>query len=288
MQFIFLCALALHIWKPHFILEKSENSATTFQHLCKVTVENFDSTSSTRSAILCGTKITDFSLLNDLKESGLIHLFIVSGSHLQILIFLLQQIKVPTLLINAFVVVFTLMTGFQAPLVRVVVQFFLRQYFERHNVLLRTDLVVLCSALICLGLFPKWIGSYSFHLSWMAALALSIPIHKSRSLLAQALLRNFFICFGLSLYLFQFSAVSINSWLFNLLIGTLVGPLLIPLALTPLWTPFINAIQLLLSVVSPPNALINLPRYSVAPILFSGLWHFLVHIYRRQYWRRQC
>lgn len=285
MKFIFLCALALLIFKPNFLLTKATNSAHVFQHLCYSGVEKLYGNSDTRNSILCGKKITDVTLLKNLVHCGLIHLFVISGGHLQFILAVLKKTKCPTWLIHSGLVLFSLFTGFQAPLVRITIQHFTNSYLKKRNILLRPDLQIFIGSAVTLLLFPNWISSWSFHLSWMASLALAVPLPKDYPWVLKIFCQQLAMTLFLTPALLQFTDISIHSWLYNIVSTPILSPALIPLALSPFWEPFIQKLTLVLQSLHIENSLTQFPKFQISLIATSLTLHLFVATYRQHFWR---
>jgi competence protein ComEC len=134
-------------------------------------------------ALVCGKNFSDPSQTNLLIASGLIHLFVVSGSHLKIL----QQI-ISHLLCNRFfsltkflqLIIFSLLffycaiCQFNPPIFRSFVALLLAAFLEKFNLRCKAENLILLSGLICLGLSPQWINSLSLQMSWIAGLTLIV------------------------------------------------------------------------------------------------------------------
>lgn len=183
------------------------------------------------ASLLCGEKVTDPALLDSLRQTSLLHLFVVSGSHLIALEFLLTMLRIPSRLRRLLSLVFVALTGFQAPLVRAFVGLCLPREGSRWGPRSRPDLDVLKAGALTLALFPSWIDSLSLSLSWLAALALSLPWGEGwqgafrRAIAVWFFLLPAFVGWGLP---------SPVSWLTNLLLAPVFSFISLPLALIAL------------------------------------------------------
>lgn len=125
-------------------------------------------------ALVCGKNFSDPAQSNLLIASGLIHLFVVSASHLMILrkiIFYLLCNKVATFLL---LFLYCGVCNFNPPIVRSFAALLILAVIEKINLKWKTENLVLVSGLICLILSPAWINSLSLQMSWIAALTLSV------------------------------------------------------------------------------------------------------------------
>lgn len=119
------------------------------------------------AAIVCGANVQNASYRQIFANAGLIHILVVSGSHLIFLESMLSRLAPERwmILIHA---LFTWMVGLQAPVVRA----FLNRLLPRWGTPLQTQAIV---TLVCLSAFPSWSHSPSFLLSWMCGILLSLP-----------------------------------------------------------------------------------------------------------------
>lgn len=125
-------------------------------------------------ALVCGKNFSDPAQSNLLIASGLIHLFVVSASHLMILrkiIFYLLCNKAATF---SLLFLYCAVCNFNPPIVRSFAALIILAVIEKINLKWKTENLVLVSGLICLILSPAWINSLSLQMSWIAALTLSV------------------------------------------------------------------------------------------------------------------
>lgn len=188
------------------------------QHLCtsSIPVENTDRV--LWEALVCARAFPS----NDrwkiwLQVSGLIHLFVVSGSHFIVLQWLLQKLRLPKSLQFFILWFYNAVTGFSPPGTRACMALSVGFLFK-----VRTEQKLLAVAFLCLALQPTWITSYSFWLSWLASLILIVtPQFKID------VLRNFIFY---AIWLGLGFTISIWSVPLNLIVGPLISWVLFPLA----------------------------------------------------------
>ncbi|MCM2353685.1 MAG: ComEC/Rec2 family competence protein [Pseudobdellovibrio sp.] len=134
-------------------------------------------------ALVCGKNFSDVKQSNLLIASGLIHLFVVSGSHLKILhkiVFYLLCNKYFSLTKFLQLTIFSLLffycaiCKFNPPIFRSFIALVLLAVLTKYKLRWRTEQLILISGLICLGLSPQWINSLSFQMSWIASLTLAV------------------------------------------------------------------------------------------------------------------
>lgn len=167
------------------------------------------------SALVCGKNFERLSDMQLYTSTGLIHLFVVSGSHLIILQKILEKglrfLQLNSVLILfVFLFIYCAMCTFNPPVLRsfigLILSYALMQkhrYWPKHYILLLTGLFTL-------ALNYNWISSLSLQMSWMAALALEIHAQKFKntSFLFRQILFYFLFCSSFMLLGFpQFSVV---------------------------------------------------------------------------------
>lgn len=175
-------------------------------------------------ALVCGVNLEPSEILQLLKLSGLIHLFVVSGSHL---IFLEKVLlyRCPTLLRLAALTFFSFFSGLGAPVVRSYISLYLPFVFNRWG--WRSSFRIWMAGVLSLSFNPTWIASLSLQLSWACALGLNMPAFWK---LPRSLCRSFWIFLFLYPLLWA-SPKSYLSPLCNWLLAPIIGLLLFPLSI---------------------------------------------------------
>ena len=177
-------------------------------------------------ALVCGKSLmrTEF-WGNALKSSGLIHIFVVSGSHFLVFTWILKLLHVPPWIQNLVLWTFNATTGFTAPGTRACLALSLQSILNLQN-----HQRTMCVGFLCLGLQPDWIFSYSFWLSWLAGFMLQFcpqdPFRMSQNFL-------FFATWS-----FLGTPLSLWALVLNISIAPIIGWVLFPLALMSLIYPF--------------------------------------------------
>lgn len=172
-------------------------------------------------ALVCGVSLPAGEEKQLFIDTGLIHLMVVSGSHLVFLeslfVFLPRTVQIGLLGTYCF------LTGFQPPVMRA---FFRRLVAPAASTHLGfTSLQVEALSVLCvLLLFPDWLFSRSFLMSWMCGLALCSPaIWPTRPALDVAVKSYLFMvpfCFAMPVTVF---------W--NTVLAPAVGVILFPACL---------------------------------------------------------
>ncbi len=242
------------------------------------------------SALICGTHLENPHTKGIFQSTGLIHLIVVSGSHLlflqsMIAIFLSKLFKQqpPFVLVAGILFFFTIMTGLQAPCVRALIQLLLTRLSTNRKLFWRPWQVALFSGIICLALFPEWLSSLSLLMSWACALALSLT-EFSNSKLKQHTLIYFVL-----LPIISSLAIPHPLTIFiNFVFVPVFGVLVFPMSLLVLFLPFLAfmtdrlwefLIEVLSRLESFTPSLGTFKIFIFYQWLFLLLSHLFVHIY---------
>ncbi len=183
------------------------------------------------NAIVCGVNLPEGQFKEILKLSGLLHLIVVSGSHLVFLEQLVLRLSKKSWFIMPLLVAFVLMTGFQPPAVRSFVSMLVQKFSDAHRLLWPKHIVVFISGVLTWLLVPSWISSYSFLLSWGAAFALTL-VPETKKICKQ--IGIYLVLYPLFLPLSPLNPISI---FFNLILGPVIGAILFPLSLIAFLIP---------------------------------------------------
>lgn len=286
MLILLILALALSISPSDSLLKNTSALSRTYQQKCLKTLPRDPQTRPSLQALLCGEKITDLNLKENLVKSSLIHIFIVSGSHLIFLDRFLSILKIPLFLRFMGLGLYSLVVGWQAPAVRALASLGMRAGLRHMGLSFPGDLVVLACGLLALTLFPAWWRSLSFQMSWCAALALSFPsILGLSSRSWKSLLYSQFLILGIMApLLWGWGSLHPTGVLSNLFLGPVVAVILLPLSFLALFhesllTIFAKVLLLfeftLTSVVEP----VPLPDESALPTSFFWIWIFFLHVF---------
>ncbi|KYG63079.1 hypothetical protein AZI86_15275 [Bdellovibrio bacteriovorus] len=285
MLFLLIIALALSITPPDSLLKNTSALSKTYQQKCLKQVPTDATTRASIQALLCGEKITDSRLKENLSKTSLIHIFIVSGSHLILLDRFLSILKIPLFLRFLSLGFYSLAVGWQAPAVRALGALLLRSGLRYGRIAFPGDLVVLACGLLTLAIFPTWWQSLSFQMSWCAALALSAPsvLGLSSRSWKGALLSHFLILLIMAPLLWGWASLHPVGVLSNLLLAPLVALVLLPLSFTAvfhekllqLFSHVMSFFEATLSAVAEP---VVIPSSGVGSSSSFWIWIFLLHI----------
>ncbi len=142
------------------------------------------------AALVCGADLAQGSFKENLRSTGLLHLIVVSGSHLiwleSALSWLGSRIAhrfsdrsdfIPNFIVTLICIsglsIFSLAANLQPPVVRAAASLSLVALSRLGGWQWSRLQIALLSGFVSLGLFPKWLDSFSLLFSWTAALALA-------------------------------------------------------------------------------------------------------------------
>ncbi len=181
-------------------------------------------------AVVCGSqKEIPQNQLQLLKNSGLIHLIVVSASHLIFIEWFLSRIKLPFLLRFLVLFFYSFVTLLQAPVVRSLLHMLL-EVGNRHLKLYWTHLELILFGFIVLYCYNREIlNSYSALLSYCAALACTPRL--------STFCKNTVVYILLIPVLVNLSPPHPISILFNLAFAPLIGFVAFPLSLLSFMIP---------------------------------------------------
>lgn len=285
MLFLLILALGLSITPSDALLKNTSVLSGTYQQKCLNSLPADHASRSAIQSLLCGEKITDSELRENLSKTSLIHIFVVSGSHLILLDHFLSILRIPFFVRFLGLGFYCLAVGWQAPAVRALGSLLFRALSVRCRFYFPSDLIVLACGLIMLILFPSWWRSLSFQMSWCAALSLSAPrlFRLSTRSWRGALLSHFLIFVLMAPLLWGWGSLHPLGILCNLLLAPVVALVLLPLSFFAVFHQtallvFIKTFSLfevLLNVVAEPVAL---PSREVAAHGSFWFWIFGLHV----------
>jgi predicted membrane metal-binding protein len=209
------------------------------------------------NSLICGKNLNETEFSNQIKASGLIHIFVISGSHFLVLLQIFKLLRVPSLLTVPLLFIFNLFSGFTAPGTRACLGVYLNQKLKLNG-----HQKVLCVSIATLIINPEWLRSYSFWLSWLASLILEIS-PKDRFRITQNSL--YFLT-----WLLLGQSLSFWSLPLNIMIAPLIGWVLFPVGLLAFVPGFDLLFNFLMKTLESIFELINLGQKKV-PFGFE-LW----------------
>lgn len=285
MIIILILALTLSTPCPPTLLKNTSAIATFFQKKCLQILPKTSSHHDSLASLVCGEKITDAELKSNLSKTSLIHIFVVSGSHLILLDEVLSILRFPVFLRFLFLGGYSLLVGWQAPAVRAFLGLVVRASFRRKKWFFPRDLSVLITGFLTLFFFPSWWNSLSFLMSWCAALALCVgSVLRLQKNWQQAVVAQFSIFLFMSAPLWGLGSLHPLSMLYNLFLAPVVAYALLPLGfLTLSGFPFLislfdGVMELFSKTLPLLSEPIELVKRAPPDIGFLWIWIFSLHI----------
>lgn len=288
-------ALCLSIAVPDGLLINTTHLSQKFQEKCVHFLPKNSQEQQSLASLLCGEKITDTELQKYLQRTSLIHIFVISGSHLILLDELLGILRIPLFVRFIFLGFYSLAVGWQAPAVRALIALGTRHSFKYFRLHLPPDLMVLVAGLVTLILFPPWWDSLSLLMSWCAALALCWgSLLRVKSTLPRLLLSQVGIFVFMSAPLWGLGSLHPLSLIYNLLLAPVVSYVLLPLSFLVTLLPsgvfifdgVMDFFRQSLEVLSEPIVLHKTRPPSVAQLwLWICFWQIVMHFLRLHLWQ---
>lgn len=294
MNLLLIIAVILSTPASDVLLKNTSIFAEKLHQKCIEVVPTESAKRSSLASLICGKKITDENLKTNLQKTSLLHIFVISGSHLILFDELLSALRVPFYLRILFLGFYSLATGWDPPAVRALIALALRFLFKQRRLFFPSDLMLLIAGMVTLTLFPAWWTSLSFVMSWCASLALCWgSILNLKSPLWKIFCIQCGIYFFMILPLWGLSMLHPLSLIFNIFLAPLVSHALLPLAgLSLIIPPLIKVFdfcmghfEILLALLSEP-VLAQPPAMEKIKIEFLWLWilswHLFFHFLRLQ------
>lgn len=288
-------ALCLSISLPISLLSNTSNLASSLQQNCVRILPQASTERASLASLLCGQKITDENLRQKLQQTSLIHIFVISGSHLILFDQLLGTLRIPLFLRFAFLLLYSLATGWQPPAVRALCGLLLLALLRWRGWPFASDQRVLLTGMTVLATFPEWWESRSLIMSWCASLALCTPsLFRLQLSLPRLFWGQVAIFILMTPPLWGFGNLHPLGLVYNLLLGPVVSFILLPLAIvavilpasSPLFDFLLGLFTEGLHRVSDPIQLPSGTAVSI-PLLWGWVFgvHLLFHIVRVQRWQ---
>ena len=234
-------------------------------------------------ALICAKNFTTSNESFFWAASGLIHLFVVSGTHLNIISKIFEKLKLPIKFTFLGLFLYVLICKMNPPILRSFI-FLCLQYRAKKNILYwPTEFVLLMSGLLCLLLNYKLATSVSLQMSWLAALFLQFK-SESNDVLASVRQQAIFYLGFLFIY-FQFGFPAGPVVIFSVILTPVLELFLFPLSLMVILFNFLSplfdfTINLLLQITQ--NFELNrviLPTSEIQLVPLNWMFIAAFHIY---------
>lgn len=286
---IFLCLLSISSatsWENWILLPISKR----FQRFCLKRSENLIQMRAPVESLVCGKKPDRrSSLYHSLIHLGLLHIFVVSGSHLTFLAFALKNVLSRAFLLS-FLAGFVLMTGAEPPAVRAWIYFAI--FFQSHLLNQGPPSYLIASLLFTLCLFSWQDNAISIALTWVSCLVMILT--QGQNLFRQA------AAFYLSLFpiLFFLNVPHPVSIIASAWLTPIIGTVLLPSAIFTWMLPWLEPLTSLVwhlclglmgwarTWVPEPLSASDMKPMPFLCFLYATLFHLVVAT-RWTYQRRQ-
>lgn len=256
-MWLFAIILALTIWISDYDLFVSIYDLTNILHSACLRFTPESTYSNMYAALVCGKPLLDADFSQSLKNLGIFHIMIVSGSHLVFLSSLIENLfnrpkfeKLKAIALPI-LITYSLCTNAQPPVIRAVISISIDLIQRKKKLFWNHSEVILISTLICLSISNPWENSYSLLLSYAAAVAMDLSKTKN------SLLKNTIIYILILPFLLPMNAPHPLSILSNMTLAPLIGTIYFPLSfvaylipysyklIDPLWKTLIETCNLL-------------------------------------------
>jgi ComEC/Rec2-related protein len=267
------------------LLKNTSQVAIVFQQKCEQILPSDRRHAKILASLICGQNLTDAELKNNLIKTSLIHIFIISGSHLVFLNEFLSFLRIPVFVRLLLLGTYSIATGWQPPAVRALLTVLVRTLFQVFKYSFPGDLIVLISGMGLLILFPEWWSSLSLVMSWCAAIALGFtPLFKIKNKVAAFIVTNTMIFLFMLIPLWGVGALHPLSIVYNLVLAPVVSFILLPLAfLSALIPSLLSVFDFALSYFQTSLKLFSEPIFSSRvhnlPIQYLWIWVFACHLF---------
>ncbi len=282
MIFVVALALALGISENSQLHSFVSSHAPSFHKKCTNLLPKTSNQFSALNSLVCGEKITDKVLEQRLLQTSLIHLFVISGSHLILIDQLFSKLAFPFFLRFLLLSFYSFIALAEPPVIRALISLGARE-FAASRWYLKSDLMVLITGLLTLVFFPNWKDSLSLQLSWAAALALCLPsLIPQRHPVKKIFLTQIAVFLLVAPLLWGFGSLHPLSLIFNIFLGPVIALFLLPLgvlimifpAVTPLFDGTVDLFSQVMHLFSEP---ILLPATQPLPKAYLWIWIGVVH-----------
>lgn len=213
-------------------------------------------TQATLQALVCGHNFETYADTKLYTSSGLIHLFVVSGSHLliiyKLLSFLFKRINLQNYQLHSLFLIFfySAVCQFNPPVMRSFLGLLIFTVLEQFHKYWPRNYVLLVVGLLCLAVNWRWVDSLSLQMSWLAALAIEL---NQRYLKNKSLLQQFSFYF---MYLFTFCnlgfpqvSIVVIALFFTPFLEFILLPLAFLILIFPFFDSFFEVILVALNII---------------------------------------
>lgn len=202
------------------------------------------------AALVCGHSFESLTVSRLYQATGLIHLFVVSGSHLVVLSRILKKLKLSTPWILLLLTVYGFCSELNPPVTRSLIFLALGLTYRSYQPVGNAYLLLL-SGLISILLNPAWAKSISLQMSWIAGLILCLSQTVTSYIDHLKRQSQFYLLYSLTFLILGFPVVS--TILLVIITAPLLEFVLLPLSLVtaclhllePLFSFLINLLKVI-------------------------------------------
>lgn len=220
---------------------------------CLTFIHSNDSYSFIYESLICGKKLTNSDMKWIVSLSGIYHLFVVSGAHINLFHQMLSYLRLPKWLQLLLTFIYVGACNFSSPSLRAFIHISYCKIDQSFKLNTPKTFIIGFSVLVTLALNPRWIFSLSLPLSGLAALCFSLPVQL-------LLTRNIILFLVLSPVLAMFQPLHPLTILINFLI-------------TPLWGSILFPSILLAGVITPLRVFLKPIWDSLTYVLQQTIYH---------------
>lgn len=203
------------IFYPHKLCVKMAPQYSSFQDLYQ--------------ALICGHKISNFEIKEQIRSLGLLHLFVVSGTHLHFIsLFIEGLFKKNKTLTYILLVFYSLSCGLKAPVIRALTSRGVKTLNQSFKLGYSPSQSLLFSFLL---LAPVYIAHHSFISLSLSSLA-SLIVHTTGEIFKTEFFRHIFLFFLLSLVFLPLQTLHPITFLFTYFMTPLICYVFIPLSIS--------------------------------------------------------
>lgn len=203
------------IFYPHNLCVKMAPHTSSFQDLYQ--------------ALICGHKILNFQIKEQIRSLGLLHLFVVSGTHLHFIsLFIEGLFKKNKTLTYIILVFYSLSCGLKAPITRALTSQVVKSVSKKFKLGYSPSQSLLFSFLL---LAPVYSANHSFISLTLSSLA-SLIVQTTAKRFKKDFFRHIVLFLLLSLVFFPLQTLHPISFIFTYFMTPLICYIFIPLSLS--------------------------------------------------------
>ena len=238
---------------------------------------------------LLGDKnLLDNEISSIYKSNGIWHLFSISGMHISLIVFflnnILKKIKYKNIIISFFLIFFMFLTNFSASIERTVIFFIISKILEFLKISLSNTKKLFLTAFIILIINPKFFYNTGFQYSFLITLGIFLNKDNINGNYINKIFKMSLISFiiGLPITININYEINLLSVILNIFYVPFISFLVFPISIISFIIPFILPIfKLLLSILEYTNFYLQnfsiniiIPKLSIIVIILYYLIYF--------------